>query len=82
VEIRYSKVARKALTRSNKGRLILDKIEQLASDPESLANNLTQLKGRIEWRMRVQDWRVIFVHGDDHLQILDVLPRGAAYEDL
>lgn len=50
----------KALLRSNKRTLIRQKIEELAHDPDSLAANMKRLQGRPEYRLRVQDWRVIF----------------------
>jgi mRNA interferase RelE/StbE len=81
VEIVYSKAARQALVRSNKRKLLLEKISQLASDPQALANNVTQLRGREEWRLRVQDWRVIFVRQGDRMLIRDIAPRASIYED-
>lgn len=81
MEIVYSKAARQALLRSNKRKLFLEKIEQLANQPESLANNVTQLQGREEWRLRVQDWRVIFLRQGDSLLIRDIAPRASIYED-
>lgn len=48
------------MLRSNKCALIRDKIEELAAEPLALAANVKRLKGRIEYRLRVQDWRVIF----------------------
>ncbi|MES2096701.1 MAG: type II toxin-antitoxin system RelE/ParE family toxin [Pseudomonadota bacterium] len=77
----YSKSARQALLRSNKRALLFEKIAQLASAPETLANNVTQLRGREEWRLRVQDWRVIFVRDGDTLLIRDIAPRSSIYED-
>ena len=81
MEIVYSKAARQALLRSNKRKLLLEKIEQLANQPESLANNITQLQGREEWRLRVQDWRVIFLRQGDSLLVRDIAPRASIYED-
>ncbi len=81
MEIVYSKAARQALLRSNKRKLLLEKIEQLANQPESLANNITQLQDREEWRLRVQDWRVIFLRQGDSLLIRDIAPRASIYED-
>ena len=81
MEIVYSKAARQALLRSNKRKLLFDKIGQLASAPETLANNVTQLRGREEWRLRVQDWRVIFVRDGDTLMIRDIAPRASIYEE-
>ncbi|WP_294132384.1 addiction module toxin RelE [Sphingobium sp.] len=60
MDIRFSKAAMKALLRSNKRTLIRQKIEELAHDPDSLAANMKRLQGRPEYRLRVQDWRVIF----------------------
>lgn len=81
MEIVYSKAARQALLRSNKRKLLPEKIEQLANQPKSLANNITQLQGREEWRLRVQDWRVIFLRQVDSLLIRDIAPRASIYED-
>ena len=81
MEIFYSKAARKALMRSNKRQLLAEKIALLADAPDDLANNVTQLRGRGEWRLRVQDWRVIFVREDDRLLIRDIAPRASIYED-
>lgn len=81
MEIVYSKAAQKVLLRSDKRKLLLDKIAQLADDPEALANNVTQLKGREEWRLRVQNWRVIFLRDGETLLIRDIAPRASIYED-
>lgn len=81
MDVRYSKAAQQALVRSNKRRIILDKIALLASDPAALENNVTRLKGRTESRLRVQDWRVIFVIEGDTLMVRDIAPRSSAYED-
>ena len=67
--------------RSDKRKLLLEKIELLATDPDALANNITQLQGRSELRLRVQNWRVIFVRDDEGIMIRDIAPRGSAYED-
>jgi mRNA interferase RelE/StbE len=81
VEIRFSKTAARALLRSNKRGLIREKIEELAREPLSLAANVKRLKGRPEYRLRIQDWRVIFRIEDEVLWIDDVGPRGRAYEE-
>ena len=80
MEIRFSKSAAKALVRSNKRVLIRQKIGELADDPLSLSANVKRLQGRPEYRLRVQDWRVIFRIEDDVLWIDDIAPRGSAYE--
>ena len=81
MDIRYSKAAQQALVRSNKRRILLDKIALLASNPAALDNNVTRLKGRQESRLRVQDWRVIFVIEGDTLMVREISPRSSAYED-
>lgn len=70
----------RALLRSNKRVLIRQKIEELAHDPGSLAANMKRLQGRPEYRLRVQDWRVIFRIEQNILWIDDIAPRGSAYE--
>jgi mRNA interferase RelE/StbE len=64
---------------ANLSRLIVTKIDQYADDPASLANNVKLLEGEFEGlkRLRVGDWRVIM---DDRGRILEVKPRGGAYE--
>ena len=81
MEIRFSKTAARALLRSNKRSLIREKIDELAREPLSLAANVKRLKGRPEYRLRVQDWRVIFRIESDALWIDDIAPRARAYEE-
>lgn len=80
MEIRFSRSAAKALVRSNKRALIREKIGALADDPLSLSANVKRLQGRPEYRLRVQDWRVIFRIEENVLWIDDIAPRGSAYE--
>lgn len=80
MEIRFSKTAMKALLRSNKRTLIRQKIDELANDPAALEANVKRLQGRTEYRLRVQDWRVIFRIEQNILWIDDIAPRGSAYE--
>ena len=56
------------------------KITQYADNPASLANNVTRLKGRMGWRLRVGDWRVIFDDDGAVLAILAIGPRGGIYD--
>ncbi|MDH2130347.1 type II toxin-antitoxin system RelE/ParE family toxin [Sphingobium yanoikuyae] len=80
MDIRFSKTAMRALLRSNKRTLIRQKIDELANDSASLEANVKRLQGRPEYRLRVQDWRVIFRIDQDILWIDDIAPRGSAYE--
>lgn len=79
MDIRFSKSALRALTRSGKHALIRQKISELAGDPQSLQANVTRLQGRGEFRLRIQDWRVIFRIEDGILWIDDIGPRGSVY---
>jgi mRNA interferase RelE/StbE len=80
VEIRFSRSAARALLRSNKRVIIRQKIDELAMDPHALSANVIRLQGRPEYRLRVQDWRIIFRIEDSILWIDDIAPRGSAYE--
>ena len=79
MEISFSRTALKALRKSGKAVLIMEKIDALAADPASVAANVKKLTGRPESRMRVQDWRVIFRIEGDTLFIDDIGPRGSIY---
>lgn len=59
---------------------IIEKVEQLATDPASLANNVKRLKGGgdLMW-LRVGDWRVIYWDGVI-LAVERIAPRGSAYD--
>jgi mRNA-degrading endonuclease RelE of RelBE toxin-antitoxin system len=81
VQIIYSRHAQKALAKSDKRALIMDKLELLATNPEMLKNNITQLKGREEMRLRVQNWRIIFLIVDDTVKVREIAPRSSVYED-
>jgi len=58
---------------------IVSKLNQLAKDPASLANNVASLKGQEALRLRVGDWRVILSLSDDRITVHRVAPRGSAY---
>jgi mRNA interferase RelE/StbE len=79
VEVRYSKDAVKVLRRCNKAVLIQQKIKEFATDPNVTSPNVTRLVGRPEYRLRVQDWRVVFRLEGDLMLIDDIGPRGTIY---
>lgn len=60
----------------NEAQRLREKLEQLATDPASLQNNITPLRGRPGYRLRVGDWRVLYEQKEDVLVIL-VLKIGA-----
>jgi mRNA interferase RelE/StbE len=82
-DVVYSRDALRAFQRMpvNTSRTIRTKIEQYASNPRSLANNVKKLRGRSGYRLRIGDWRVIFEQDAEVVSILAVGPRGGMYED-
>ncbi|AVH40602.1 type II toxin-antitoxin system RelE family toxin [Agrobacterium tumefaciens] len=81
-QIAYSKSALKVLRRlpTNEAKRITSKIEQFASDPKSLANNVKALVGSPYIRLRVADWRIIMDDQGNVLEVLKIGPRGSIYE--
>jgi mRNA interferase RelE/StbE len=61
-------------------RRVLDAIDRLCA--EDAAGDVRRLAGRPEFRLRVGDWRVLFVRDDERraVRVLRVLPRGRAYD--
>jgi mRNA interferase RelE/StbE len=55
-------------------------INDYAADPAAHANNVTHLVGMEASRMRVGDYRVIFVETDQELVVTRIGPRGGVYE--
>jgi mRNA interferase RelE/StbE len=82
LRVEIERPALKSLVRLpvNVGNVMESKIEQLASDPDSVKNNITRLVGTKESRLRVGDWRVIFRIDGDTLSIIKIAPRGGAYD--
>ncbi len=80
MDMRLSKSSMRALLRSNKRALLQQKINELADNPLSMSPNIKRLQGRVEYRLRVQDWHIIFRIEDDILWIDDIAPRGSVYE--
>jgi mRNA interferase RelE/StbE len=81
-EIAYSKQARKTLMRipSNEAAKIRQKMQQYATDPASLANNVKRLQGMPYYRLRVGDWRVIFDESGTVIAVVAIGPRGGIYD--
>jgi mRNA interferase RelE/StbE len=81
--IEYSKAARKALKAmpSNTARLILEKVEALATDPLALNNNVKKLTNHPGYRLRVGDWRVVYLIHEQALLIavVRIAPKGDVY---
>jgi mRNA interferase RelE/StbE len=77
----YTRVALRALrAHSNRAKQIRAKIDQYAADPASLANNVIQLAGSTTKRLRVADFRLLFMETETTITILDVGRRGEIYD--
>jgi mRNA interferase RelE/StbE len=61
--------------------LIENKLDQMATDPTALANQVKQLKGDAVLRLRVGDYRVFFTDDGLILDIVKVGPRGSVYKE-
>jgi mRNA interferase RelE/StbE len=79
--VTYTRAALRSFqAHSNRARQIRAKIDQYASDPASLANNVIQLTGSSAKRLRIANFRVLFTETETTITILDVGPRGDIYE--
>ena len=81
--VEYSKQSIRALRRmpANTAMLIRNKITSLALDP-FVAQGVKKLAGRDEYRLRVGNWRVLYVLENRQLKVLimDIEPRGGIYQ--
>ena len=55
-------------------------IDEYAANPAAHANNVTQLVGSDSSRMRIGDYRVIFVETDQTITVTRMGPRGNVYD--
>jgi mRNA interferase RelE/StbE len=81
--VEYSREAARTLSRidSATSKRIRLKMQQLATDPASLARNVKALKGGGGLRrLRVGDWRVIYTETLVVIAVHKVSPRGSAYD--
>jgi len=77
----YTKTALRSLqAHSNRARQIRAKIEQYATNPGTLTNNVIQLTGSSAKRLRIAGFRVLFTETETTITILDLGPRGEIYE--
>jgi mRNA interferase RelE/StbE len=81
VKVVISKPAGRALRQSHKRKLVARKIAELAAAPEAQRANVKRLQGKPGFRLRVQDWRVLFRIENGVLYIDEIEPRGSIYED-
>lgn len=79
----YGKDALRVIGRvpSNVAATIRKKVAQYASQPAGLANNVRALKGeKGSFRLRVGDWRVVFIEDAKTVVVVRIAPRGRAYD--
>jgi mRNA interferase RelE/StbE len=79
--VRYSAEAIANLKRyGNMAARVRKAINEYAADPAAHANNVTRLVGSPASRMRVADYRVIFVETEQELVVTRIGPRGNVYD--
>jgi mRNA interferase RelE/StbE len=77
----YTKTALRSLqAHSNRAKQIRARIEQYATNPAALANNVIPLSGSSAKRLRIAGFRVLFTETETTIAILDLGPRGEIYE--
>ena len=81
VKVIYTSTALKQLSgiARKPAQLILAKVDQYATDPASLANQVKKLKGANTLRLRVGSYRVIFTEDGVVLMVVKVGHRGGIY---
>lgn len=80
MQVRITEKADKELRKIGPQRAkIVAKIDQYATDPSSLGNNIKALQGREGYRLRVGDYRVLFTIDGDTMVVKAVRKRGEAY---
>ncbi len=55
-------------------------INEYAANPLARANNVTELVGEQTKRLRVGDFRVIFVETEAQITVVKIGPRGTVYD--
>jgi len=56
------------------------KLDQLAANPASLANNIRAVVGDPRlMRLRIGAWRVVFRFADETIEVRTIASRGRAY---
>jgi mRNA interferase RelE/StbE len=79
--VRYSAEAIANLKRyGNMAARLRRAINEYAANPAAHANDVTRLAGSPASRMRVADYRVIFIETDQELVVTRIRPRGSVYD--
>lgn len=85
-ELVYSRDAVRSLRKipSKLAKRICSKLEELVKDPYAKNNNIKPLQwSEANYRLRIGDWRVIYILDNDKNQVIivDVDSRGEIYND-
>ncbi len=79
--VRYNIAAEKDLDRhANMADRVYRAMREYAAGEGAHANRVKPLKGTNTKRLRVGDFRVLFVEGVDEIVVTRVAPRGGAYD--
>ena len=62
--------------------VIVDKLHQLAANPDNPSLDINVLKGREGFRLKVGQYRIIYTRQDDRLtiEVVKIRPRGDIYK--
>ncbi len=80
-EVRYTRAAAKDLARHRTiAARVTAAMAAYALDPKAHANNVRQLVASPQKRMRVGEFRVLFIETEALIEVGAVLPRGSAHD--
>jgi mRNA interferase RelE/StbE len=82
--LKYRKQARNYLARLpiKVKSVIIDKLHQIAADPDHTEFDIKALKGRVGFRLRIGQYRVIYTRHDRYLiiEVVKIGSRGNIYK--
>ena len=82
--LKYRKQARNYLARLplKIKSAIIDSLHQIAADPDHTKFNIKALKGRVGFRLRIGQYRIIYTRHDEYLiiEVVKIGSRGDIYK--
>jgi mRNA interferase RelE/StbE len=79
--VRYSKIAEEQLqVHANMALRVQRAISAYAAGGGAHTNQVKKLKGSLSKRLRVGDFRVIFLESDAEIHVIKIAPRGDVYD--
>jgi mRNA interferase RelE/StbE len=83
-QLKYRKQARNYLARLplKIKATIINRLHQIAADPDAAKSDIKVLKGREGYRLRIGQYRVIYTRHDAYfvIEVVKVRPRGDIYK--